>query len=204
MKKLLFSSLLVTSLVSSLFGADLLASITNGKISDNSPGVKVLSLEEAKQVKGGYLERFIALSQNEIAVIIGPESLEELYPNLASVITLNANTLPQSNFGKAYRNAIAGITTVNDFSSPEAATNSLAAPFRQFLGYSVTRNIGFNKSGAYTYFTYKVITYDTNLRTYHNITSSQLLNNNAIIKELAQKYKSTFENILGGLRLGLK
>ena len=200
MNKFLFSAVISAILTSGAFGADLLASLTNGKLSDNSPGVKVLSLEEAKQVKGGYLERFIALSQNEIAVIIGPESLEELYPNLASVITLNANTLPQSNFGKAYRNAIAGITTVNDFSSPEAATNSLAAPFRQFLGYSVTRNIGFNKSGAYTYFTYKVITYDTNLRTYHNITSSQLLNNNAIIKELARKYKSTFENILGGLR----
>ena len=68
----------------------------------------------------------------------------------------------------------------------------------------VLMEIDFNKSGAYTYFTYKVITYDTNLRTYHNITSSQLLNNNAIIKELAQKYKSTFESILGGLRLGLK
>ena len=200
MKKFLFCAVISAILTSGAFAVDLLASLTNGKLSDNSPSVKVLSLEEAKQVKGGYLERFIALSQNEIAVIIGPESLEELYPNLASVITLNANTLPQSNFGKAYRNAIAGITTVNDFSSPEAATNSLAAPFRQFLGYSVTRNIGFNKSGAYTYFTYKVITYDTNLRTYHNITSSQLLNNNAIIKELARKYKSTFENILGGLR----
>lgn len=117
-------------MTSSLFGADLLSKLTNGKISDNSPSVKVLSLE--------------------------------------------------------------------------AATNSLSAPFRQLLGYSVTRNIGFNKSGAYTYFTYKVITYDTNLKTYHNITSSQLLNNNAIIKELAQKYKSTFESILGGLRLGLK
>ena len=54
MKKFLFSSFLVVSLASSLFGADLLASLTNGKISDNSPGVKVLSLEEAKQVKGGY------------------------------------------------------------------------------------------------------------------------------------------------------
>ncbi|MDD7091668.1 hypothetical protein [Campylobacter sp.] len=57
MKKLLFSSVLVASLASSLFatdGADLLASVTNGKISDNSPGVKVLSLDEAKQVKGGY------------------------------------------------------------------------------------------------------------------------------------------------------
>ena len=199
-KKLFFSAVISAILASSAFGVDLLASVTNDKISDNSPGVKVLSLEEAKQVKGGYLERFVALSQNEIAVIIGPESLEELYPNLTSVTTLNANTLPQSNFGKAYRSAIAGITTVNDFSTPEAATNSLAAPFRQLLGYSVTRNIGVSKGATYTYFTYKVITYDTNLRTYHNITSSQLLNNNAIIKELTQKYKTTFENILGGLR----
>ncbi len=55
MKKFLFSSFLVTSLASFSFGADLLASLTNGKISDNSPGVKVLSLEEAKQVKGGYI-----------------------------------------------------------------------------------------------------------------------------------------------------
>ena len=55
MKKFLFLSFLVASLASSLFGADLLASLTNGKISDNSPGVKVLSLEEAKQVKGGLI-----------------------------------------------------------------------------------------------------------------------------------------------------
>ena len=199
-KKLFFGAVISAILSVNAFGVDLLASVTNDKISDNSPGVKVLSPEEAKQVKGGYLERFVALSQNEIAVIIGPESLEELYPNLTSVTTLNANTLPQSNFGKAYRSAIAGITTVNDFSTPEAATNSLAAPFRQLLGYSVTRNISVSKGATYTYFTYKVITYDTNLRTYHNITSSQLLNNNAIIKELTQKYKTTFENILGGLR----
>ena len=55
MKKFLFLSFLVVSLASSLFGADLLASLTNGKLSDNSPGVKVLSLEEAKQVKGGLI-----------------------------------------------------------------------------------------------------------------------------------------------------
>ena len=55
MKKFLFSLFLVASLAGSLFGADLLASVTNGKISDNSHGAKVLSLEEAKQVKGGYL-----------------------------------------------------------------------------------------------------------------------------------------------------
>ena len=53
MKNFLFSLFLVASLASSLFSADLLAKLTNGKISDNSPSVKVLSLEEAKQVKGG-------------------------------------------------------------------------------------------------------------------------------------------------------
>ena len=55
MKKFLFLSFLVASLASSLLSADLLASPTNGKLSDNSPGVKVLSLEEAKQVKGGLI-----------------------------------------------------------------------------------------------------------------------------------------------------
>ena len=44
MKNFLFSSFLLASLTSSLFATDLLASLTNGKISDNSPGVKVLSL----------------------------------------------------------------------------------------------------------------------------------------------------------------
>ncbi|MDY4154589.1 hypothetical protein [Campylobacter sp.] len=58
MKNFLFLSFLVVSLASSLFatdGADLLSKLTNGKLSDNSPGVKVLSLKEAKQVKGGII-----------------------------------------------------------------------------------------------------------------------------------------------------
>ncbi|QLI05569.1 hypothetical protein CINF_1073 [Candidatus Campylobacter infans] len=53
-KKLFFSAVISAILASSAFGVDLLTSVTNGKISDNSPGVKVLSPEEAKQVKGGY------------------------------------------------------------------------------------------------------------------------------------------------------
>nr|WP_321431978.1 hypothetical protein [uncultured Campylobacter sp.] len=71
MKKFLLSSFLVASLASSLFGADgvdLLASVTNGKISDNSPGVKVLSLEEAKQVKGGY---YISTLENINTINLG-------------------------------------------------------------------------------------------------------------------------------------
>ena len=49
MNKILFGAVILTILVSGAFAADLVASLTNGKISDNSPGVKVLSLEEAKQ-----------------------------------------------------------------------------------------------------------------------------------------------------------
>ena len=55
MKKFLFSAVISAILTSGAFAVDLLAKLTNGKISDSSPGVKVLSLDEAKQVKGGYL-----------------------------------------------------------------------------------------------------------------------------------------------------
>ena len=61
MNKILFSAVISTILASGAFAADLLASLTNGKISDNSPGVKVLSLEEAKQVKGGYSVKWYKL-----------------------------------------------------------------------------------------------------------------------------------------------
>ena len=54
MNKILFSAVISAILTSGAFAVDLLAKLTNGKISDNSPGVKVLSLDEAKQVKSGY------------------------------------------------------------------------------------------------------------------------------------------------------
>ena len=54
-KKLFFGAVILAILASGAFAVDLLASLTNGKLSDNSPGVKVPSLEEAKQVKGGYI-----------------------------------------------------------------------------------------------------------------------------------------------------
>ncbi|ECQ7361755.1 hypothetical protein F0E85_09235 [Campylobacter coli] len=39
---------------SSAFAEDILAKVSNGAISDNSAGVKVLSLDEMKEVKGGF------------------------------------------------------------------------------------------------------------------------------------------------------
>ena len=54
MNKILFSAVISAILSVNADAADLLASVTNGKIGDNSHGAKVLSLDEAKQVKGGY------------------------------------------------------------------------------------------------------------------------------------------------------
>ncbi|MFQ6341483.1 hypothetical protein [Campylobacter sp. VTCC 70190] len=53
-KKLLSVTALGALLSSSAFAEDILAKISNGAISDNSAGVKVLSLDEMKEVKGGY------------------------------------------------------------------------------------------------------------------------------------------------------
>ncbi|MGH2326887.1 hypothetical protein ACRCD5_00860 [Campylobacter taeniopygiae] len=41
-------------MASSAFGDDFLAKVSNGALSDNSAGVKVLSLNEMKDVKGGF------------------------------------------------------------------------------------------------------------------------------------------------------
>ena len=196
MKKLLFSSLLVASLASSLFGADLLASLTNGKVSDNSPGVKVLSLEEAKQVKGGYLTYELQLSQNEWAVLISPNSYQELYPNIVAVESGQTSSLQISPFGQEYRKALASIANINNWQNDYIGTRDL--PFNQLLGYTVTKHIESYRGQSYAYFTYKVITFDGNLRTFHNITSSALLSSNLIIKELSKNYKQRFEAKLGG------
>ncbi|EAK0155530.1 hypothetical protein FBQ43_09545, partial [Campylobacter coli] len=54
--KKIFALLALTSLLtSSVFAEDFLAKLTKGALSDTSPGVKELSLEEMKQVKGGYV-----------------------------------------------------------------------------------------------------------------------------------------------------
>ena len=67
-KKLFFGAVILAILASGAFGADLWSKLTNGKISDNSPCVKVLSLEEAKQVKGGY---YISTLENINTINLG-------------------------------------------------------------------------------------------------------------------------------------
>ena len=191
MKKFLFSSFLVASLASSLFGADLLSKLTNGKISDNSPGVKVLSLEEAKQVKGGYNLILDNISNNELIVYIkmsDPKDTENylkdmflLYPNIEDVLSGKAATLQKSAFAIEYSKAIAELST------------SLTAPFQQGLGYTVKYEQKISNGVKYDLFTYGVATYDSELNTFHKINSSNVLNNNLIIKQLRDAFKSDLE-----------
>ena len=54
-KKIFVILSISTFIINLSFASDLLADLTNGKLSDNSPGVKVLSLDEKKSVKGGYV-----------------------------------------------------------------------------------------------------------------------------------------------------
>ena len=85
MNKFLFSAVISAILTSGAFAVDLLASLTNGKLSDNSPDVRVLSLDEAKQVKGGYN---IATLENINTINLGGgATIKEAYAviNLAQV-----------------------------------------------------------------------------------------------------------------------
>ncbi|HHT6860191.1 TPA: hypothetical protein ACTZYR_001796, partial [Campylobacter coli] len=55
MKKIFALLALTFLLTNSVFAEDFLAKLTKGALSDTSPGVKELSLEEMKEVKGGYV-----------------------------------------------------------------------------------------------------------------------------------------------------
>ena len=199
MKKFLFSSCLVASLASSLFGADLLASLTNGKISDNSPDVRVLSLEEAKQVKGGLLYSYVGkLSQNEMLVLVRPFDKYELNPNYDEIKNGTATNLTLTRIGQEYLSAIAEIAPIS-YKNHKEIQNMIDYAMTQNIGYVVTRNISINRGQQYTYFTYKVVS--DRLRTFHNLTTSNLLSNNQIIKTLSANFKTQFESQLGGLQI---
>ena len=201
MNKFLFSAVISAILTSGAFGADLLAKLTNGKISDNSPGVKVLSLEEAKQVKGGLLYSYVGkLNQNEMLVLVRPFNKYELNPNYDEIKNGTATNLTLTRIGQEYLSAIAEIAPIS-YKNHKEIQNMIDYAMTQNIGYVVTRNISINRGQQYTYFTYKVVSYDDRLRTFHNLTTSNLLSNNQIIKTLSANFKTQFESQLGGLQI---
>ena len=59
---------------------------------------------------------------------------------------------------------------------------------------------GYNGEKTTLYFSYGVGTWEPNLKTYHKINSSFILNNNMIVKHLRDTFKTDLEMILRGNR----
>ncbi|HEC1549063.1 TPA: hypothetical protein R1X55_000458 [Campylobacter upsaliensis] len=70
----LFSVIALSALlVSFSFANDLLAKLSEGVVSDNSVGVKVLSLDEMKEVRGGYRTSTFLIAENEYLALAIPD-----------------------------------------------------------------------------------------------------------------------------------
>nr|WP_321431974.1 hypothetical protein [uncultured Campylobacter sp.] len=184
MKKLLFSSFLVASLASSLFAADLLASATNAKLSDNILGVKALNPKEAKQVKSGNLDYLMNIGSNELFVLMKPTA-KELYPNIYNTNLRDAKRLESSTLGQeSYKTVL-------------SLNNKQSAPAIHNLGHNVKINVNNHRDNKSYRYKNDVAAYENVLRTYQKINSSYILNNhNAIIKRLTNSYKNNMEHIL--------
>ncbi|RTJ50109.1 bacteriocin [Campylobacter jejuni] len=178
-KKLASLLILGSLLASSAFAGDFLAKVSNGALSDNSQGVKALNLDEMKQVKGGY---------SVVPIINGTE----MYAI--------------ANYLKGNTNAPQGLCGIDQTSCSNPSKNRLIA-FLQVTQnslsllptYIVKRQVKVSDLGQpYVLFTYGVGAYNPNTYQMYKFNSSSMLNNNMIIKEMANKYKEYMESQLGG------
>ncbi|EHH0074602.1 bacteriocin [Campylobacter coli] len=190
LKKLVNCLILGSLFTSSAFAGDFLAKVSNGALSDNSQGVKALNLDEMKQVKGGYKVVPI-INGTEMYAIAKYEQGELQY--IANYLKGNTNT-PQ------------GLCGIDQTSCSNPSKNRLIAflqvtqnSFSLLPTYIVKRQVKVSALGKpYVLFTYGVGAYNPNTYQMYKFNSSSMLNNNMIIKEMANKYKEYMESQLGG------
>ncbi|MDL0101417.1 hypothetical protein [Campylobacter felis] len=209
MLKKLFSVIALGALLANFaFANDLLAKLSNGAVSDNSVGVKILSLDEMKEVRGGYAVATIRISQNELAALAVPDFENELgweikngQINLEQTMK-NDRGLCQMGSTQCYSNSATKKHLWQSQKRLQEFTNALdgSNPLYTALGFSVKRNVGFNRAGKFVYFSYGVVAVNRFDGSIRNVTNSATLNNNIIINELKRNYKDRLESALGGLR----
>lgn len=187
MKKI-FALLALTSLLtSSVFAEDFLAKLTKGTLSDTSPGVKELSLEEMKQVKGGYVVEFEFFKDRR-------NLTSEVYA--IAEITLEERKNLDKGLCGAGEDKCQNPSRDRLFAWLQASANS-PADYRPV--YKVKRQIKHSNLGQpYVLFTYGVAVYNVNNGQIYQYNSSPMLNNNRIIREIAHQYKSVIEDAMGG------
>ncbi|EOW2423595.1 hypothetical protein ACOT2U_001317 [Campylobacter upsaliensis] len=205
----LFSVIALGALLANFaFANDLLAKLSNGAVSDNSVGVKILSLDEMKEVRGGYAVATIRISQNELAALAVPDFENELGWEIKNgQIDLeqtmkNDRGLCQMGSTQCYSNSATKKHLWQSQKRLQEFTNALdgSNPLYTALGFSVKRNVGFNRTGKFVYFSYGVVAVNRFEGSIRNVTNSVTLNNNIIINELKRNYKDRLESALGGLR----
>ncbi|MGQ2881268.1 hypothetical protein HKW27_003995 [Campylobacter coli] len=187
MKKI-FALLALTSLLTnSVFAEDFLAKLTKGALSDTSPGVKELSLEEMKEVKGGYLVRFKFFKDR-------PNLISEVY----AIVDFSEYELSNLNKGLcgAGEDKCQNPSRDRLFAWLQVSANS-PADYRPV--YKVKRQIKYSNLGQpYVLFTYGVAVYNVNNGQIYQYNSSPMLNNNRIIREITHQYKYAIEDAMGG------
>ncbi|EJD2274146.1 hypothetical protein M1Q50_001793 [Campylobacter coli] len=187
MKKI-FALLALTSLLtSSVFAEDFLAKLTKGALSDTSPGIKELSLEEMKQVKGGYVVEFEFFKDRR-------NLTSEVYA--IAEITLEERKNLDKGLCGAGEDKCQNPSRDRLFAWLQVSANS-PADYRPV--YKVKRQIKYSNLGQpYVLFTYGVAVYDRKNGQIYQYNSSPMLNNNRIIREIAHQYKSVIEDAMGG------
>ncbi|EJJ9657124.1 hypothetical protein NKG08_001780 [Campylobacter coli] len=187
MKKI-FALLALTSLLtSSVFAEDFLAKLTKGALSDTSPGVKELSLEEMKQVKGGYVVEFEFFKDRR-------NLTSEVYA--IAEITLEERKNLDKGLCGAGEDKCQNPSRDRLFAWLQVSANS---PTDYRPVYKVKRQIKYSNLGQpYVLFTYGVAVYNVNNGQIYQYNSSPMLNNNRIIREFAHQYKSVIEDAMGG------
>ncbi len=190
MKTLSNIIILSALLINFSFANDLLAKLSNGAVSDNSQGVKALNLDEMKQVKGGY---------SVVPIINGTE--------MYAIAKYEQGELQYiANYLKGNTNAPQGLCGIDQTSCSNPSKNRLIAflqvtqnSFSLLPTYIVKRQVKVSALGKpYVLFTYGVGAYNPNTYQMYKFNSSSMLNNNMIIKEMANKYKEYMESQLGG------
>ena len=206
MKKI-FVLLILTSLPFNFaFAEDFLTKVSHGALSDTSPGVKKLSLEEMKEVKGGYKTYLKRLGDNEVIAFAKPDWNSELTLFQDS----NGDQYYWNRQGLIQFGGMCGIETtscmidgkhtyVNQKRLWETMSIVGDDPYHNFLGYTVKRNIGVSNLGKrFVYFSYGVAVINEQLGSWYRVHSSAVLNNYRVIKEISSNYKDFLERYLGG------
>lgn len=180
MKKILI--LIITVFLNTCFGEDFLLSLTNGAVSDNSPGIKVLSDAEASKVKGGYMVIPIQINSNTVVA-------RTLITNFEARKGMLCGPGETTCAAPSQRRVI-------EWS--QATDNSF--PYENSTPYfQVTKEIFYQGGKPYVKFVY-----GNGFRlngTFHDRTSHAMLNNNMVIREIKNAYKDSMESTLGGYHL---